>query len=311
MLTASFRIATGERIPMPNYNDDFRPSRGDVTYGISPACSAYLSSWEQALQPKLKSTDQGVKDPAALDYAAAFGMAKTNRMDCYNNYYGVPSIAQGASEKKGMKALDDKIATAPNERMKAYARGIQQSRFSPATVFHESKDKLQSEGYQKSNFDSTKFFADSHKKEQALAQNRNYLAIRRACKFGIGLVATDPQFAGAKVHFILDGLDMTEVATKGTRSSAQTKGPAKVAVSITVSELRYVYRNWGQLSNKVILYVNLIPVAAPWLQNWGPLQCIGSFPATNAQKNLWDAYEADRKNKYGVTDVADIMKALL
>jgi hypothetical protein len=53
-----------------------------------------------------------------------------------------------------------------------------------------------------------------------------------------------------------------EVANKATRSSASATGPAKIAVSITVSELRYVYRNWGKLSGQVILYVNLLPVAS-------------------------------------------------
>ena len=297
---------------MPNYRDDFVPSRGDVTYGISPACSAYLSEWEKTLMPKLKSGIQAVKDLAEADFAAAFGMGKTNRMDCYNNFYAVPAIAEGGSQKKAMRSVAAKAASpTTSDLMKAYGDGIQASRFSPASVFDASKGKLASEGYQASNFDSTKFFSDSHKKKQALAQNRNYLAIRRACKFGIGLVATAPEFTHAKVHFILDGLDMTEVATKGTRSATQTKGPNKVAVSITVSELRYVFRNWGQLSNKVILYVNLIPVAAPWLQDWGPLACAGGFPDTRAQRNLWQAYQQERQLKHGVTDVADIMKSLL
>jgi hypothetical protein len=297
---------------MPNYVDDFIPRRGDVTYGISPACSAYLTAWEAALMPKLKGLDQTVADEAFEDYQAALSGEKTNRMDCYNNYFGIPSVAAGGSKKKAMDSIQGKLAAATSDRMKAYGTGIQNSRFSPATVFEADKAKLQAEGYQKSNFTSTKLLGkDKDRKGQALRQNQNYLAIRRACKFGIGLVATDPQFANAKIHFILDGLDMQEVANKATRSSASTTGPAKVAVSITVSELRYVYRNWGKLSGQVILYVNLIPVAAPWLNDWGPLQCLGGFPDTSAHKGLWDAYGAQRLLKYQVTDVDDIRKALI
>ena len=296
---------------MPSYIEDFQPARGDVTYGISPACSAYLSHWEQTWIARCNSADQVEADAAKQNIQAAMGLGKTNRMDCYNNYYGVSSIGSVKKEAKAMKAFQAKVATAPNDRMRAYAAGIQQSRFSPATVFNEEEQKLQAEGYQPNHFGSDKFFKTSHKKEQALAQNRNYLAIRRACKFGIGLVATDPQFQHAKVHFILDGLDMAEVANKATRTSASALGPAKVAVSITVSELRYVFRNWGRLSGKVVLYVNLLPVAAPWVQDWGPLQCAGALPDIRARKDLWDAYGAARLNKYGVTDVGQIIKALI
>lgn len=302
---------------MANYKDDFHPGRGDVTYGISPACSAYLGEWKEANDQRMQSTVKAIKDQAADDWAAAFSAAKTNRMDCYNNYYGVPSIG-GGSAKKTVQHIDELHDTAPNQRMKAYGEKIVQSRFSPTSVFKEQKGKLVDEGYVESQYTSDKTFdfrKKAHREDQAMAQNRNYLAIRRACKFGIGLVATDSHFAGAKVHFILDGLDMQEVATKGKRSSdvpnAPHGAPQKSAVSITVSELRYVYRNWGLLSGSVILYVNLIPVAAPWLNNWGPLDAIGAFPKISARKDLWDAYGEQRKGKYGVNDVSEIVKSLI
>lgn len=113
---------------MPSYVDDFKPARGDVTYDISPACSAYLSAWEQVLVPKTRSAVKLEADEAAANCEAAFGGSKTNRIDCYNNFYSVPSIAS-TSKKKAMQSIQDKIASAPNDRMKAYATGIQQSRF--------------------------------------------------------------------------------------------------------------------------------------------------------------------------------------
>lgn len=52
-------------------------------------------------------------------------------------------------------------------------------------------------------------------------------------------------------------------------------------------------------------------MAAPWLQDWGLLKCIGNFPDTRAHKDLWDAYELARRGKYNVTDVSDIVKSLI
>ena len=102
------------------------------------------------------------------------------------------------------------------------------------------------------------------------------------------------------VHFVLDGLDMNEVCTKGTRQSqGQGMLVAKTFVSITVSELRYVYRNWGKLGAKVMLYVNLQPVAAPWLTDWGVKAALGAIGGNvSARKDLWDAYGAQRLVKH-------------
>ena len=132
-------------------------------------------------------------------------------------------------------------------------------------------------------------------KGSALEQNRSYLAIRRACKFGLGLAATNAAFIGAKVHFLLDGLDMQEVANKNPRAGYG----GRTSVSITTSELRYAFRNWGRLNNAIVFYVNLLPVAPPWISDWSLSPLGGRAPdPIKAHKALWDQYADVRLAKY-------------
>ncbi len=290
---------------------DFDPTRGDVIYGISPARTKYRDAFTQYHQTFVnKSTPD--TDPH-FQMLAALGW---HQMDEYNNYFGVPTVSNAKTgpaadqflAQKAHTATTDPVAVKAQGRVQAYQAQISTSRFSPSTVFQASKTKLDSEGYRANQFQDSrnwlqKLFGQAKNKSaasQALEQSRNYLAIRRACKFGIGLVATDPAFQHAIVHFVLDGLDMQEVCQKGTRQS--TSGglaTPKTFVSITVSELRYVYRNWGKLSAKVVLYVDQQPVQPPWITDWGVKNNLASVGGTiSARKDLWDQYAQDRALKH-------------
>jgi hypothetical protein len=290
---------------------NFDPARGDVIYGISPARTVYRSAWYDDHMQHINNTTLPT-DPHFMA-VAALGW---HQMDEYNNYFGIPTTSTSGSGA-GMRAhLQTRSAAAPldpmasknTQRVKQYQSQLVTSRYSPESVYQTSRAKLASEGYAANQFSDPrnalqKLFGTAKSRSsatQALEQNRNYLAIRRACKFGIGLVATGDQFQNALVHFVLDGLNMQEVATKATRQSQTgTQMGTKTFVSITVSELRYVYRNWGQLSAKVVLYVNLQPVAAPWIANWGPIAAHAGIGGTvSAEKALWDQYGADRAVKY-------------
>jgi hypothetical protein len=294
-----------------SFIDDFDPTRGDVIYGISPARMAYRNAWQAVHMAHINNTTPPT-DPHYVK-VAALGW---HQMDEYNNYFGIPAISNTGSGAGALAHLGTKSTAVPTDargsenpnRLQQYQSRLATSRYSPASVFQSAKTKLAQEGYAANQFSDPrntlqKLLGLAKSKSsacQALEQSRNYLAIRRACKFGIGLVATGDQFQNAIVHFVLDGLNMREVCTKATRQS-QTGGllAPKTFVSITVSELRYVYRNWGTLNGKVVLYVNLQAVAAPWVTDWGTKAALATIGGTvTAEKALWDAYAADRVTKY-------------
>ncbi len=290
---------------------DFDPTRGDVIYGISPARSAYKDAWLLDQMSHINNTT-----PTTDPYYIRVASLGWHQMDEYNNYFGIPAISNTGSAvaatthlgTKGAAVPADPAASTNQNRVQQYQAKLATSRFSPASVYTSSSAKLTEEGYTANQFTSgrnglQKLLGLAKSKSsaaQALGQSRNYLAIRRACKFGIGLVATGDQFQNAFVHFVLDGLNMQEVATNATRQT-QAGGllAPKTYVSITVSELRYVYRNWGKLSAKVVLYVNLQPVAAPWITDWGTKAALAQIGGTvTAEKARWDAYGAQRDQKY-------------
>jgi hypothetical protein len=309
---------------MPGFLDDFSPANGDLVYGITPARNAYISAWEQSVMSRY----QGAQNDAAKDTLFKELEAKAKNwhtLDSYNNYYAVP-VAGEVKPTQVLDALKSRYESATEPRVKAYLQSLIVSRYSPAVVSSAPQQKVSQEGYRRDHFNdprsgAEKFFgvhkdkANEKREGRALAQNLNYLAIRRACKFGIGLLAEDSVFVqmGAKIRFVLDGLDMREVATKATRdSNTGVDQGTKQAVSITVSELRYAFRNWGKLNNTVVLYVNLQPVQAPWLTDWGPMNCIAGAgnPTIRAEKALWSAYEAQRIQKHGVNSMDEIKKTL-
>jgi hypothetical protein len=290
---------------------DFDPTRGDVIYGLTPARTAYKDAWFQDHLSHINASTPA-NDPYFLRLAAL----GWHQIDEYNNYFGITAIANTGSAAATLTHLGTKSAAIPGDplgsknpnRLQQYQANLSVSRLSPASVYQSSAAKLAQEGYTANQFSSgrnglQKMFGLAKSKSsaaKALAQSLNYLAIRRACKFGIGLVATGDQFPNAFVHFVLDGLNMSEVATNATRQT-QTGGllVPKTYVSITVSELRYVYRNWGKLMAKVVLYVNLQPVAAPWLTDWGTMAALATVGGTvTAQKALWDDYGDQRDQKY-------------
>ena len=221
------------------------------------------------------------------------GKANWNIIDNFNDHFflgGAVDFSPGGSECKGLSQFYARLQsisrTLANEgegrqadqidQRAAYSQQLERSRFSPLKVFNAPKAKVDAEGF-------TPASKKKKDKASALEQNRSYLAIRRACKFGLGLAATNAAFMGAKVHFLLDGLDMQEVANKASRVGYG----GRTAVSITTSELRYAFRYWGRLSGVITFYVNLQPVAAPWLNDWSlsPLAGRGPDPTRLRRKS--------------------------
>jgi hypothetical protein len=92
-----------------------------------------------------------------------------------------------------------------------YSDSIQISRFNPDNVPSTDQAKVMK------NVEPVGSTATA----EARAYAALYIALRRGCKFGIGMVATEKVFAAAKVHFILDLIDMTTVCGKRAGDSRQ------------------------------------------------------------------------------------------
>lgn len=77
--------------------------------------------------------------------------------------------------------------------------------------------------------------------------------IRRACKAGIAYVVSQQ---GRRLHFLLDGLNLTWIITKTNNDPGYTG-----------SELRYIYRNWNHpnFQRRIWFYRHGNQVPAPWV----------------------------------------------
>ncbi len=109
------------------------------------------------------------------------------------------------------------------------------------------------------------------------------------------MAASHSAFVGNSVHFLLDGLDMAEVAKKGQR----TGSGGRTSVSITTSELRYVFRHWNTLKGVVKFYVNFTQVPAPWEEDWTLATIPNCAPnPITAELVEWGNYYTARLEKY-------------
>jgi insecticidal toxin complex protein TccC len=79
------------------------------------------------------------------------------------------------------------------------------------------------------------------------------LLFKRGSKLGIEMVAR----GNNKLHYALDEIDMSSVVTKLGQEGS----------SVSASELRYMYRNWARLEDKVHFYRYSQEVQAPWVEN--------------------------------------------
>ncbi|THE14314.1 hypothetical protein E1H99_04765 [Enterococcus hirae] len=79
------------------------------------------------------------------------------------------------------------------------------------------------------------------------------LHVMRGCKIGIDIARTNPNVS---IYFSIDKLDMQSVLNK-----KQFNG----AWNATSSELRYVYRHWQELKEKVHFFKGEEEMSAPWI----------------------------------------------
>jgi hypothetical protein len=258
------------------FADRFDPQNGDVIYGITSVRNDYL-----LLLIKRRKEDAVLDgenpDNAAKDYSKFLEKNCFIQIDRLNNESGLANREHYMTDDQALLQGQKKFTGHFGLAQAKYAQSIGNTRFSPATVFNAPKEKLAKEGHQATNFPK------GNSDAMALAFNRLYLAIRKACKYGLFYITTN--FKRAKIHFALDDIVMGEVVKKGARDKL---GDSEVAnnvhcVPITTSELRCCYRHWRKIKDRVFFYNNGgTDAQAPW----------------DADKGLWDTYGQYLVSKY-------------
>lgn len=94
-------------------------------------------------------------------------------------------------------------------------------------------------------------------------------AIRRSCKYGL-LNLSQALGQSVTIHFILDGYDKhgweTVIGKAMVKSKDMMRGSG-MAVPVTTSEIRVLYRNWHTIKQRVIFYEKDAEVDPPWKQD--------------------------------------------
>lgn len=144
-------------------------------------------------------------------------------------------------EAGGDKGLRDKMKLFRSDLSwwdRYFAEVLTNKKFSVEKVYREVDESWQSSPYH--TWDSVSAPGPS-------------LFFKRGSKLGLAMAAKQ---GGPHIHFVLDCIDHHKVVKK--------KGPH--GQSVTSSELRFVYRNWGELESSVVFYEKNKVVPAPWIK---------------------------------------------
>jgi hypothetical protein len=244
----------------------FDPYRGDLLYGFAAD--------RGELQNHLNAYPMGC--PLRRFFDAGYDQILITVDYINDSLFGGDTLFQGGKGK-----IQQKAAAITDDWVTEFWQQISAHRFSPLEAFNTPYEKRNKEGW------------------NDLANDRYYLAIRRGCKFGFEYILNSVISPDAKIHFLLDRFDRNngERMVQAVKKEAST-ARGRTAVSITYSEIRYVYRNWDRLRNRVLFYYNFDKDEAPWEDD-------GRFALWNdvggnhveSYKDLWAMYGSARKDK--------------
>ncbi len=216
---------------------------GDVIYGISRPRGRYTRTLEQGITGKSAQTliDEG----------------NFTICDHYNNRtFNAPTVMSkfnGPNVMPGNQAVDE------------YLNGIAPYRPGQVQSLTPYYDRLSMHKY---NPHDALNLVMNEKQRRNNGGDNNYLAFRRACKFGLDYFILQ---MGRRVHFILDVddhgtcINFEQIVFKELFVNQGNNN--KATLPITYSELRKCYKNRVIYGNKLFFYLNCVRVAAPWDQN--------------------------------------------
>jgi hypothetical protein len=223
---------------MPTINDNFDIVRGDLIYGLGFARTRYMNNGAMRKLMELGFWIQA--DNFNNETILNFPQFYTKDVKATGNNVTQLGLITEPLDKKidnnnnsddPVEFQNQEVANVNNERAKSYVTHLY-NLYPPSTVKTLTQKKLSKTG-------------DDYK----------YKMIRRCCKFGIKYIASINK--NGIIHFVLDGIDdMLTIVNKTFRDGQ---------VPITTSELRYVFRNWKILQNRVIFYLNQDETTVPWI----------------------------------------------
>ena len=251
------------------FTQEFQHDRGDVVYGISDERMRYLTAWADGKVAEVEAAkargDYGPYEQAEyrsdLDSARNLPMRSKLMINDYNE-----PVARGDFSNPAQPNL---YHTYDHEVRDYRDELLQHGKYAPALVANVDVQGLAKDDDR---------IGGGPVSQNAVEQAYRVHAVRRACKFGIEYISSLP--GAARVHYVLDGIDMDEVVNKATRAL----WVGTVGVPITTSELRYLFRKWSRYKDtqRVIFYRDGMSTRAPWLEE----------PAK------WLPYAHDRVEKY-------------
>ena len=282
-INASWEVLRGVIPPSPvppthTFENNVDLRRGDLVYGIQPGrCHAKY----RLINGYGRFCDQ-YNNHYGIGTGKAFKAVKRDNLSKRKGRRWVNAYVRGTHQLNAPSNLPDQGSDreVTMDMANAYFDTLMGSRFSPDHAFDVPLNKLQKE---------------KNDNSWGETELRWMKSIRRACKSGIHMVATHPTFVNrqAKIHFVLDFMgDLKKVALKEPLHDDGRK-----YVSITTSELRYVFRNWTtpniMLRDVVKLYVNAKEVNAPWVEDWTLRDCSNKIVHSGFQ--YWHRYELSRR----------------
>lgn len=240
---------------MPTFNASFDPYRGDVIYGTTESRADYL---ERFLRSRELKQLQRRHPTQPFSYRTR---------GIYINDYNTQIAGADFSSPGNIRYAE------PNWwRQEDYVDALEHSRYAPSSVTSSTwRDYAKGDARLRPN---------SFRTREQWAELAKNLAVRRACKFGIEYVTS--MVGDAKVHYVLDRINLGEVVDKRPRLLTTTTSSA--GIPITTSELRYLFRTWHRFRgrDRVIFYHHGQSTQAPW----------------ERRPDLWVPYARQRVHKY-------------
>ncbi|PED41285.1 RHS repeat-associated core domain-containing protein [Bacillus cereus] len=231
---------------------EYSKESGDLFYGISKERGKYIRIFNQNFNMMDQNSDPMVIDQynnaiSGLVWSKNSNLGDSENSKRYANKVKIPKDLRNIISNGGKRSYplwED-----------YFDIGMENSKFNILKIYKDTADKFGKDYYHSYNSHG---FAPK-------------LLWKRGSKLGLEIAASNQR---TKIHFVLDGLNIEHVVNKTKEQTNEMMGrllgPGE---SITASELRYVYRNWDRLKNRVSFYRDNEKLdKAPWEENpsvWG------------------------------------------
>ena len=214
--------------------------------------------------------------------------------------------------------IAQKCSESTKVEISQYYKDLSTSRFKPERVKDDKPEKIKRGGEVAELWNDTSKKLEPRPPEQELLHNLARQAIRRACKFGIAYVATNESLllTNAKILYAIDDINFKDIVEKKalTRETIESRLAPKInkpssqvlqsvtvkrttGVPITTGKMRYIYRHWSELKNKVFWYLNYQKLEfAPWeVSSTSIPDCLGGSVTLGSE--MWASYREHHLSK--------------